>query len=395
MRRPFVNSRKREPRLAVVLEKAPLVERYPVMRPTLPTYDRLEPYLRRIDAARTYSNYGPLVREFEARAAQLLGMPGCLTSAGSGTAALAAAILASAGRATPERPFALLPAYTFVATALAVELCGYRPLVAEIDASDWMLSPSRARTHVERGDIGLVVPVSPYGRAFDQRHWHRFRDETGVPVVIDAAASYDVLANDPAAARAALGPIPVALSFHATKSFSCGEGGAVVSSDARLLHGATQALNLGFYGSRDCTVASFNGKLSEYHAAVGLAELDGWPQKRATAKRIASAYRVAATSAGIADRVHVAPSISGCYVLFEAASADEATAVQTALTVASIGSRFWYGAGIHGHTHFAGVAQERVPTAEDVAGRLLGLPVASDYSSDDVAAIVEALARAL
>jgi dTDP-4-amino-4,6-dideoxygalactose transaminase len=394
MRRPFGNSRKREPPLTVVLEKAPLAERYPVMRPALPTYDRLEPYLRRIDAARTYSNYGPLVREFEARASQLLGMPSCLTSAGSGTAALTAAILATAGRATPERPFALLPAYTFVATALAVELCGYRPLVAEIASSDWMLSPSRARAHAKRGDIGLVVPVSPYGRAFDQAPWKRFRDETNVPVVIDAAASYDVLASDPAAARAALGPIAVALSFHATKSFSCGEGGAVVSSDARLLHGVTQALNLGFYGSRDCTVASFNGKLSEYHAAVGLAELDGWPQKRAAAARIASAYRSAATAAGIGDRVHVSPSISGCYVLFEAASAREATAVQTALAAASIGSRFWYGAGIHRHTHFARVAQDRVPVAEDIAGRVLGLPVAPEYSSDDVAAIVAALARA-
>jgi dTDP-4-amino-4,6-dideoxygalactose transaminase len=335
------------------------------------------------------------VREFEARAAALLGMPECLASAGSGTSALVAAILASAGRATPERPFAIVPAYTFVATALAVEMCGYRPLVAEIEAFDWMLSPARARALSERGDIGLVVPVAPYGRAFDQAPWQRFRDETGVPVVIDAAASFDVLASDREIAHAALGAVPVAMSFHATKSFSCGEGGAVITTDARVLHDAVRTLNLGFSGSRDCGVASFNGKLSEYHAAVGLAEIDGWPQKRAAATRIASAYRHASAQAGLGDRVYTSPSISGCYVLFEAATARQARAVAAALADASMGSRFWYGDGIHRHTHFTGVEREDVPIAEDIASRLLGISVAPDYSRQDVDGVVDVIARTI
>src|SRR5262245_17204187 len=104
--------------------KVPFV---PVMRPKLPNADRLLPYLRRIDSGRLYSNFGPLTVELQNRLALHFGMPpDCVVCASCGTAALMAAILATAGPATRDRPYALVPAFTFAATAAAVELCGYR-----------------------------------------------------------------------------------------------------------------------------------------------------------------------------------------------------------------------------------------------------------------------------
>src|SRR5436190_20407850 len=97
----------------------------PVLKPLLPDADRLLPYLRRIDAERIYSNMGPLCREFEQRIGELIGLPeGCVVSASSGTAALVATILASAGRPKSARPYAAIPAFTFTATASAVQECG-------------------------------------------------------------------------------------------------------------------------------------------------------------------------------------------------------------------------------------------------------------------------------
>src|ERR1019366_10315163 len=87
------------------------------------------------------------------------------------------------------------------------------------------------------------------------------------------AASFAGVANK---ADAFLGNIPVALSLHATKCFATGEGGAVVSHNTDLVARASQTLNFGSSGSRDSRTPSTNGKMSEYHAAVGLAELDGW-----------------------------------------------------------------------------------------------------------------------
>src|SRR4029078_4749782 len=90
------------------------------------------------------------------------------------------------------------------------------------------------------------------------------------------------------------GPVPVALSFHATKSFATAEGGCVVTADRSMAGAVTQALNFGFHDSRDSRAASTNGKMSEYHAAIGLAELDGWDEKRRAILRAAEAYRCAA-----------------------------------------------------------------------------------------------------
>ena len=111
-----------------------------MLRPQLPDADRLLPYLRRIDASRTYSNWGPLAVEFEQRFAGQLHMPGIqVVSAASGTLALVGAILATAGRAPANRPLAIVPAFTFVATAVAVELTGFRPYAVDVHPLTWRI----------------------------------------------------------------------------------------------------------------------------------------------------------------------------------------------------------------------------------------------------------------
>ena len=210
----------------------PVSETVPVLRPRLPSADRLLPYLRRIDATRTYSNHGPLVLEFEERLAKHLRLgPRSVVATSSGTAALVGAILAVAGRPTGKRRYAVVPAYTFVATPIAVEQCGYSPYLADIDPLTWMLDPAAIPAHPERDLIGLVVPVSPFGRPVPLEPWLRFRDVTGIPVVIDAAASFEGISDAPARL---LGDIPIALSFHATKSLRLGKEVASSQAIARL-----------------------------------------------------------------------------------------------------------------------------------------------------------------
>ena len=243
------------------------LDRIQVLRPLLPDAGRLLSYLRRIDAVRTYTNWGPLASELESRLAVHLSLPaGCVTSASSGTAALVGAILAVAGRASSQRPLVIVPAFTFVATPLAAEQCGYRPYLVDIDESSWWLQAEALCAHSLLSEVGLVMPVAPFGRAVPQAPWLEFHRRTGIPVVIDGGASFEAIS---AAPSQHLGEIPVALSFHATKSFSTAEGGCVITTDHQLSTQVNQALNFGFFSTRDCAVASTNGKMSEYHAAVG------------------------------------------------------------------------------------------------------------------------------
>lgn len=366
--------------------------RVPVLRPLLPSAERIYGYLRRIDQTRIYSNYGPLSLELERRLADHLRLPdGGVVCASSGTAALIGAILAAAGRAAPNRPLAIVPACTFAATAAAAEQCGYCPYLADIDRDSWMLDPQRLLRDPVLPRVGLVIAVAPFGRPVPQFPWQRFRALSGIPVIIDGAASFAALADDPGKF---LGEVPVAISFHATKAFGTGEGGAVAVADPVMAHRIGKALNFGIDTVRDSSMASTNGKMSEYHAAVGLAELDGWPEKLAAWRLVAARYRQAAVTAGLGERLRVAPEIAPNYVLALGRGVAEAERAIARLQADGIDFRLWYGAGLHRQTYYADAARGDLGVTDDLLPRMLGLPVAPDLAEAAIARVVQALAAA-
>ena len=96
-----------------------------------------------------------------------------------------------------------------------------------------------------------------------------------VPVIIDAAAGFDVFSTTCRPQK-----VPVIISTHATKAFGTGEGGFVSCDNTDLLERVRRVTNFGLTPDRRIEYNGLNAKFSEYHAAVGLAELDGWPEKR-------------------------------------------------------------------------------------------------------------------
>jgi dTDP-4-amino-4,6-dideoxygalactose transaminase len=186
-------------------------------------------------------------------------------------------------------------------------------------------------------------------------------------------------------------PLPVALSFHATKSLGTGEGGGVVCSDLEALARIGRALNFGFESVRDCRSANTNGKLSEYNAAVGLAELDDWEAKHAAFLAVAAHYRALAQARGLAESLHLAPDIACNYALFLAADAGAAARACARLAAANIGYRHWYGLGLHRQTYCAGFPAQPRPVTDDLAPRLVGLPMAPDLPRAAIERVLDAL----
>jgi dTDP-4-amino-4,6-dideoxygalactose transaminase len=360
-----------------------------VWHPLLPSTDAIARYMSLLDRSRRYTNHGALVTILEERLAVLFKMPATSrpVTAASGTAALTAAILATAGRATEARPLCLCPAYTFTATALAAELCNYRVHFVDVDERSWALDAETLALHPLIARTGVVVVTAPYGRRFSQAAWERFRERTGVPVVIDAAASVEALADD---STDLVGNVPLVLSMHATKVFGVGEGGAVLCNDPVLVRAAAAALNFGFDDVRETTGPGFNGKMSEYHAAVGLAELDGWAAKRIALRRVADCYRDAALARGL--RLHTDPEVSACYILLETATLPEAEAARGSLREAAIDHRLWYGPGLHRERYFSTHTRDPLPVVEDLAPRLIGLPVAHDLADASIERVIAAVA---
>lgn len=361
----------------------PADDRVPVLRPRLPDADRLLPYLHRIDAARIYTNHGPLLSLLEDRFSDRLALPrGVVACTSSGTSALIGAILGTAGRAKKERPIAMVPAFTFVATAAAAQACGYDPWLVDIDRESWMLDPVHLAQHPRLAEAGVVVVVSPFGRAVPQEPWTEFQKRTGIPVVIDGAASFDQVELSPSRF---LGDVPVALSFHATKGFATGEGGAVIAGSVKLAARAAQALNFGFHGTRNSESASLNGKMSEYHAAVGLAELDGWAGKRKELEAVTARYRLHMEKVGISGSFIGSPNASLSYALYRARDARDAQQITDRLDRAGIETRLWYGLGIHRHSWFAELRRDSLDVTDSLAPCLIGLPTAPDLTDAQIA----------
>ena len=364
--------------------------RIPVYRPKLPCVEKLIPYLREIDENRWYSNRGKFVQAMERRIEAMLGTGCGVIVTASGWAALKAAIFAAAGPATPQRPLALMPSYTFAATAAAAETCGYKPYFLDVDVGNWMISPQTLVDHPALSRAGIVIPVAAYGRGVAQEGWRQFREATEVPVVIDAAAAFEAIVDNPCGLT---GKVPVAISFQATKPLSTGEGGAVIWNDADGLMAVTRAINFGFLGTRESKSPSFNGKMSEFHAAVGHASLDAWDETVVAWRTTCAAYSGWAEKAGLTDRMIFHPVIASCYTLFRASSDVEAAAVTQALTETGIEHRYWYGDGLHTHQHFAAAPHDPLPQTARIAHQLVGLPTAIDLSHEAMGRIVAAICK--
>jgi dTDP-4-amino-4,6-dideoxygalactose transaminase len=377
-----------------VIETALLQRFVPVLRPQLPLAAKLLPYLERIDANRVYANWGPLVGELGDRLCGTFSVPaGSVVCANSGMSALMGAILATGGIGSTERKFAAMPDFTFTATALAAQLCGYQPLLASSDRHSWTLGPQELLARPDLlSQLGLVLPVAPFGRLEGIAGWQRFHDATGIPVVIDAAASFETLERE----RIRAGRVPIVLSFHATKSFGVGEGGCVIATDAELAAKIGQCLNFGFQGSRNTGLCSLNGKMPEYTAAVGLAELDGWEDKRRRFSEVADQYTRAFDARGMSRQVWVPPRISSSYVLFDSGSTGRSLALATALEQRGVETRLWYGSGLSAHEAFRDCPRVDFHGREALdPGSLLGLPTAVDLSPEDVDRVAEAACRFL
>lgn len=343
--------------------------------PDLPGADEILPFLRRVEAARWYTNFGPLEQAFAAEAARLLDpeTPPAVATTSSGTSAITLALQALN---LPAGAAVLTPALTFPATAAAILAAGLQPLLADVDPNTWALTPEIAAPWL--GRIAAVVPVAAFGVGLPAQTWDAFAERSGVPVVMDAAGALG-MQEMPRRCIAAF-------SLHATKTLGLGEGGLVATRDAALADRVRRLSNFGFEAGTAATPAG-NAKFSEWHAAVGLAQLPRSGMLWAAKARLAAAYR------------HTLPHLPtqdgtpGSLVVRLPVSAER---VAERLAAEGIETRRWYQPDLTRHP-----AYERLPRAGEhpatvaLHDRLLGLPYHSGVSNQDVLAVAQALSSAL
>jgi dTDP-4-amino-4,6-dideoxygalactose transaminase len=216
---------------------------------------------------------GPKVEEFERRVATLTGVDHAVATSSCTTAMHLALVALGIGPGDEV----LVPDFTFPATANVVVQQGAVPVLVDIEPDTYNMDPTQLGRHLSARTRALI-PVHLFGLAADLDPCLAFAHEHGLAVVEDAACALGATyKSQPCGSLGDVG----CFSFHPRKVITTGEGGMVVTDDddlaerMRLLrsHGGLRA-----EGRFSFEEAGFNYRLSDVHAALGVAQTRRLPE---------------------------------------------------------------------------------------------------------------------
>ena len=326
-----------------------------------------------------YTNYGPVNERFERQLeSRLFGLRDSVLTTCNATIALMMAVRhAVAAHGRDRAGYALMPAFTFAAAAHAAEWAGQALMLCDIDPSNWAGCPHSEERMIARfaDQIAVIMPYATFGTCIDLERYDWISRRTGIPVVVDAAASIGSLDAAGRAFGAGFAQ-PVVYSMHATKVFSTAEGGIIHCADPDVIRSLRQMGNFGFSQPRTATMPGLNSKLSEIGALLGLAQLDRHEQVVLHRETLAAHYRrslpgwrfqtVSGTRQAHTFMAAVPPD---CYAGPRQHILDE-------LNRAGIGASSYFSPHLGEQPYFAGrVLSDDLPVTRRIASRIIALPL--------------------
>ncbi len=246
-----------------------------VGRPNIGDRDRFLSRVSGILERRWLSNDGPMVREFEATVAARLGVKHCVAMCNATVA------LEIASKALDLEGEVILPSYTFIATAHALQWQGITPIFADMEPETHNIDPAKIEELITPHTTG-IIGVHVWGRACDTEAIEAIAEKHKLRVMYDASHGFGCSIDGRMLGN--FGACEV-FSFHATKFINCFEGGAVVTNDDALAEKMRLMRNFGFKGFDNVVYLGVNGKMSEVCAAMGLTNLEAMEEIVAVNKR--------------------------------------------------------------------------------------------------------------
>lgn len=252
-----------------------------VGRPNLGDRRRLLARIEEVLDRGWLTNQGPCVAEFERRVAALVGVRHCIATC-NGTVALEIAI-----RALGLGGEVIVPSFTFVGTAHALQWQAITPVFCDIDPRTGTLDPAAVEAMITPRTTG-IIGVHLWGHPCDTERLTEIARRHRLALLYDAAHAF--ACSHHGRMIGGFGDAEV-FSFHATKFFNTLEGGAIVTNDDALAERARLMKNFGFAGYDRVIHLGTNGKMNEVSAAVGLASLEHLDEFIAVNRRNYHRYR--------------------------------------------------------------------------------------------------------
>ncbi len=360
-----------------------------VGRPNLCSRDKLHAALDQIFDNRWLTNDGPFLRRFEERLQDFLGVRHCVAVC---NATIGLQMVYRALRpADPRRNKALMPAFTFIATAHAWEWEHGEPLFCDVDAEDHLLSPTVVEAKLD-AETALLVGVHTWGQPCRIQELEALSKTHGIPLVFDSAHAFSNSWNG--RRIGGFGHAEV-FSFHATKFFNTFEGGAITTNDDALAAELRHMRNFGFSGYDRVSGLGTNGKMQEISAAMGLClldELDGLLEiNRRNAQAYGEAFRACP---GLTLLEAADPGASNCQYIVSQLVGDVAPHLRDllvdALWAENILVRRYFHPGCHRSEPYASrQPMAELPVTDDLCRRVLVFPTGSAVQPDQIHSIAE------
>jgi dTDP-4-amino-4,6-dideoxygalactose transaminase len=330
---------------------------------------------------------GENVAAFEREFADYCGAKAAIGVA-SGTDALYLALRAAGVERGDE---VITVSNTFIATVEAILLTGATPVLVDVEPETLTIDPREIEPRITTR-TRAIVPVHLYGRIADMEAIGAIARQHDLVVVEDACQAHGARRGGRAAGTfGAAG----CFSFYYSKNLGAyGEAGAIVTDDKEL---AERIRRLRNHGSAERYLhAEFgvNSRLDELQAAVlriKLPHLDSWNARR---RAIAATYdRLLGEAAGVRP---LAPGEGEdhTYHLYVVRT-ETRQRLRDELEARGIATAIHYPVPIHQQVAWssAGLAPERLPITEVVAGEILSLPMYPELTDSDIAYICQHVSR--
>lgn len=364
-------------------------ERLPFAKPSIPPPETLARRFTEILTSGVLTN-GPYTRELERRVAEYVGVRHCV-AVSSCTVGLMLCLRTAAVKAE-----VIVPSFTFSATAHAIAWNGATPAFADVDEATLTLS-SDAAGDLLSGETSAILATHTFGTPCDVEGLSDLARRAGLRLVFDAAHALG--ASRQGKPVGCFGDAEV-FSLSPTKPVVAGEGGLITTDDNALAERCRMGRDYGHPGDYDCRFVGLNGRMSEFHAAIGLASLDGLDDRIRMRNRVAAAYVAALDGVpGIAFPT-VSASDTSSYrdftILVEASEYGMSRdGLAAALHKEGIDTRPYYSPAVHtmkAYESSGARARGLLPVTDAAAARVLSLPMWTEMGEDLPARVAETIA---
>lgn len=383
---------RRNPPLSIFGSPPAFAEAMHVGRPNIGDRDRFLTRLNDILDRHWLTNRGKYVIELEQRISELIGVRNCILVS-NGTIGLELLI-----RALGLQGEVIVPAFTFVATAHALQWQEITPVFADIDPRTHCLDPESVEAMITPRTSG-IIGVHMWGRPCAVEELSGIAAKHSLRLMFDAAHAFGC--SHDGRMIGSFGEAEV-FSFHATKLMNTFEGGAIVTNDDALAEKLRLMQNFGFAGFDRVIYVGTNGKMSEVCAAMGLTNLESMNEVidhnlvnyRAYQQQISGIPCLNLVSYDERNRFNYQYVVA----TVEADSALDRDELVEVLHAENIIARRYFFPGVHRMEPYRSYfphAHLLLPRTEQLCREVLVLPTGTSVSGNDIARICEIIRTAL